>query len=110
VQNTLSDTDKNVPTICVTSIHFNYMVLLFLSSLCFINLLTQNILILLQNSKVQYDIIVKMLIEKYLKFFCHANPKFSPYVSRGLARPRLTTLLPPYSKVKPEAINAVVSS
>jgi hypothetical protein len=29
---------------------------------------------------------------------------------RGLARPRPTTLLPPRSKVKPEAVNAVVSS
>jgi len=28
---------------------------------------------------------------------------------RGLARPRPTTLLPPRSKVKPEAVNAVVS-
>jgi hypothetical protein len=38
----------------------------------------------------------------------------SSVVSRGLAgrlaRPRLTTLLPPRSKVKPEAVNAVVIS
>jgi hypothetical protein len=38
----------------------------------------------------------------------------SSAVGRGLAgyptRPRLTTLLPPRSKVKPEAINVVVSS
>jgi hypothetical protein len=31
-------------------------------------------------------------------------------VGRGLARPRPTTLLPPRSKVKPEAVNAFVSS
>jgi len=31
-------------------------------------------------------------------------------VGRGLARPRPTTLLPPRSKVKPVAVNAVVSS
>jgi len=34
----------------------------------------------------------------------------SSVVGRGLARPRPTTLLPPCSKVKPEAVNAVVSS
>jgi hypothetical protein len=39
----------------------------------------------------------------------------SSVVSRGLtgyepARPRLTTLLPPRSTAKPEAVNAVVSS
>jgi hypothetical protein len=34
----------------------------------------------------------------------------SSIVGRGLARPRPTTLLPPRSKVKPEAVNAVVSS
>jgi len=34
----------------------------------------------------------------------------SSVVSRGLARRRLTTLLPPRSKVKPEAVNAVISS
>jgi len=34
----------------------------------------------------------------------------SSVVSRGPAGPRLTTLLPPHSKVKPEAVNAVVSS
>jgi len=37
----------------------------------------------------------------------------SGVVGRGLAwsaRPRPTTLLPPCSKVKPEAVNAVVSS
>jgi hypothetical protein len=37
----------------------------------------------------------------------------SNVVGRGLAgpaRPRLTTLLPPRSKVKPEAVNAVVRS
>jgi len=34
----------------------------------------------------------------------------SSVVGRGLVRPRLTTLLPPRSKVKPEAVNAVVSS
>jgi len=33
----------------------------------------------------------------------------SSVISRGLP-PRLTTLLPPRSKVKPEAVNAVVSS
>jgi hypothetical protein len=31
-------------------------------------------------------------------------------VGRGLARPQRTTLLPPRSKEKPEAVNAVVSS
>jgi hypothetical protein len=31
-------------------------------------------------------------------------------VLNGPARPRPTTLLPPRSKVKPEAVNAVVSS
>jgi len=39
--------------------------------------------------------------------FEHAG---SSIVSRGLARPQLTTLPPPRSKVKPEAVNAVVSS
>jgi hypothetical protein len=38
----------------------------------------------------------------------------SSVVGRGLAsyaaRPRSTMLLPPHSKVKPEAVNAVVSS
>jgi len=34
----------------------------------------------------------------------------SSVVSRGLVRPRLTALLSPRSKVKPEAVNAVVSS
>ena len=34
----------------------------------------------------------------------------SSVVGRGLARPRPATLLPPRSKVKPEAANAVVSS
>jgi len=34
----------------------------------------------------------------------------SSVVGRGLARPRPTTLLPPCSKVKPQAINPVVSS
>jgi hypothetical protein len=36
----------------------------------------------------------------------------SSAVGRGLAtaRPRPTTLLPPRSKVKPEAVNAIVSS
>jgi len=34
----------------------------------------------------------------------------SSVVSRGLARPRLKTLLPPRSKTKPEAVNAVVIS
>jgi len=39
----------------------------------------------------------------------------SSFVGRGLAgykpaRPRPTTLLPPRSKVKPEVVNAVVSS
>jgi len=34
----------------------------------------------------------------------------SSVVSCGLARPRLTTLLPLSSKLKPEAVNAVVSS
>jgi hypothetical protein len=38
----------------------------------------------------------------------------SSVVGRGLAdypaRPRPTTLLPPRSKIKPEAVNAVVSS
>jgi len=34
----------------------------------------------------------------------------SSVVSHGLARPRLTMLLPPHSKVKPEAVNAVVNS
>jgi len=29
----------------------------------------------------------------------------SSVVSRGLARPRQTTLLPPRSKIKPEAVN-----
>jgi len=34
----------------------------------------------------------------------------SSVVGRGLARPQPTTLLPPRYKVKPEAVNAVVSS
>ena len=34
----------------------------------------------------------------------------SNVVVRGLARPRPTKLLPPRSKVKPEAVYAVVSS
>jgi len=34
----------------------------------------------------------------------------SSLVGRGLARPRPTTLQPPRSKVKKEAVNAVVSS
>jgi len=34
----------------------------------------------------------------------------SSVVGHGLAGPRPTALLPPRSKVKPEAINAVVSS
>jgi len=34
----------------------------------------------------------------------------SSIVGRGLVRPQLTMLLPPCSKVKPEAVNAVVSS
>jgi len=40
------------------------MALSFLSSVYFINLLTKCILISLQNSTVQYDIIVKMFVEK----------------------------------------------
>jgi hypothetical protein len=73
VQNTLAATDKNVQTICVTSNHFNYMELKFLSAVCFINLRTQSILISLQKSTVQYYIPVKTLLEKYLKFFCAAT-------------------------------------
>jgi hypothetical protein len=38
------------------------------------------------------------------------EPGGSSGVGRGLARPRPTTLLPPRSKVKPEAVYAVVSS
>jgi hypothetical protein len=34
----------------------------------------------------------------------------SSVVGRGLAKPRPTMPLPPRSKVKPEAVNAVVSS
>jgi hypothetical protein len=34
----------------------------------------------------------------------------SSVVDRGLQRPRPTTLLPPLSKVKPEAVNTVVCS
>jgi hypothetical protein len=72
VQNTLAATDKNVPIICVTGTHFNYVALSFLSSACFINLRPQSILISLQYSTVQYDIIIKMFLENIFKIilFC----------------------------------------